>query len=141
MSNTKNGGWIGVDLDGTLATYTGWQGPDHIGAPIAPMVERVKRWLADGKTVKIFTARMHGHGMPLIGGGTEDVRTPIEDWCERHIGQKLEVTNVKDFGMIELWDDRAIQVECNTGIPVASCKARKRRVMLMPRTQKKGTEQ
>jgi hypothetical protein len=117
----NNGGWIGVDLDGTLAHYEGWKGTHHIGAPIAPMVERVKGWLAAGKRVKIFTARMHGHGMPLIGGGVEDVKTPIENWCREHIGQVLEVTNVKDFGMIELWDDRAIQVEPNTGLPVASC--------------------
>lgn len=124
--------WIGVDLDGTLAHYEGWQGADHIGAPIAPMVERVKRWIAAGKTVKIFTARMHGHGMPLIGGGVEDVKTPIENWCREHIGQVLEVTNVKDFGMVALWDDRAVQVESNTGIPVAACKDRKRRVQLHP---------
>ena len=123
-------GWIGVDLDGTLAYYDGWKGSHHIGEPLAPMVERVRGWLAAGKTVKIFTARMHGHGMPLIGGGLADVRTPIEEWCREHIGQVLEVTNVKDFGMIELWDDRAVQVEANTGIPVASCKDRKRYVQL-----------
>lgn len=123
MSKT---GWIGVDLDGTLAFYDGWGGVDDIGAPLAPMVDRVKGWLADGKTVKIFTARMHGHGAPLIGGGVADVKTPIEAWCKLHIGQVLEITNVKDFGMIELWDDRAVQVETNVGTPVASCKARKR---------------
>ncbi len=132
MSNS-NGAWIGVDLDGTLAYYEGWKGAPHIGAPIAPMVDRVKGWLAAGKTVKIFTARMHGHGLPIVGGGFEDVRGPIERWCQLHIGQVLEITNVKDFGMIELWDDRAIQVESNTGIPVASCKARKRNVQIAPR--------
>ena len=120
MSNES--GWIGCDLDGTLAHYEGWQGSQHIGEPITPMLERVKKWLASGRTVKIFTARMHGHGMPIIGGSVEDMRTPIEEWCLQHIGQVLEVTNVKDFGMIELWDDRAIQVESNTGIPVVSCK-------------------
>lgn len=125
-----DGGWIGVDLDGTLAHYAGWQGPDSIGEPIAPMVERVKNWLANGKTVKIFTARMHGHGMAIIGGGVEDVKTPIEQWCLKHLGQVLEITNCKDFGMIELWDDRCIQVEANTGIPIASCKDRKRKPYL-----------
>ena len=39
-------GWVGVDLDGTLATYDEWRGIEHVGEPIAPMVERVKRWLA-----------------------------------------------------------------------------------------------
>ena len=127
MSTNNKMGWIGVDLDGTLAHYDGWKGVDHIGAPIKPMIERVKEWLRRGTHVKIFTARMHGHGMPIIGVGNADVKTPIENWCIQHVGQVLEITNVKDFGMIELWDDRAIQVEINTGNPVASCKARKRR--------------
>ena len=112
----SNSGWIGVDLDGTLAKYDKWIGFRHIGEPIAPMLNRVKQWISEGREVKIFTARMHGHGAPLIGGGVEDAKTPIEEWCLLHIGRVLEVTNVKDFGMIELWDDRAVQVIPNTGI-------------------------
>lgn len=122
LNSTSTDGWIGVDLDGTLAHYTGWKGTDHIGEPIPPMVSRVKNWLRDGKRVKIFTARMHGHGVPLIGGGVADVRTPIEVWCREHLGQVLEITNVKDFAMLELWDDRAVQVIPNTGIPVVGPK-------------------
>ena len=82
------------------------------------MLARVKKWVAAGQEVRIFTARMHGHGLPIIGGGKEDVLTPIQDWCEKHIGVRLPVTNVKDFAMIELWDDRAIQVVCNTGMSI-----------------------
>jgi len=108
-------GWIGVDLDGTLAEYNGWKGIEHIGEPVPAMLQRVKEWIEEGKTVKIFTARVHGHGAPLIGGGTADVITPIKLWCVKHIGVELEVTNVKDFGMIELWDDRCIRVRINTG--------------------------
>ena len=108
-------GWIGVDLDGTLATYNGWQGVGHIGDPIPEMLARVKAWLAEGRTVKIFTARVHGHGALMLGGDAVDAITPIKEWCKRHIGRELEITNVKDFGMIELWDDRAIQVIPNTG--------------------------
>lgn len=104
-----------MDLDGTLAYYDKWRGADHIGAPIPLMVARVKEWLAEGKNVKIFTARVHGHGMPLLSGATCDAITPIQEWCKKHIGQSLEVTNVKDFGMIELYDDRAIQVYRNEG--------------------------
>jgi glutaredoxin 2 len=103
-------GWIGVDLDGTLAHYDEWEGIDVIGAPIIPMVNRVKSWLADGIEVRIFTAR--------VGGPSElaaAARPHIEQWCREHIGRKLAVTATKDFGMYELWDDRAVQVECNTG--------------------------
>ena len=111
----SNSGWIGVDLDGTLAHYDKWRGIDHIGKPIGPMLDRVINWLTAGVEVRIFTARMHGHGVELIGGGTADALTPIQEWCKEHIGQVIPVTNVKDFAMVELWDDRAIQVHMNTG--------------------------
>jgi hypothetical protein len=101
-------GWIAVDLDGTLAYYDGWRGPEHIGEPIMPMVERVKAWLAEGIEVRIFTARVSDEAGTRAGFA-------IADWCEKHIGQVLPVTNVKDYGMVELWDDRAITVEQNTG--------------------------
>jgi hypothetical protein len=107
--------WIGVDLDGTLATYDGWKGVNEIGEPVQAMLNRVKQWRRDGKCVKVFTARMHGHNQPLVGGGNEDALTPIQNWCLKHIGEVLPVTNVKDYGMIELWDDRAVQVIPNTG--------------------------
>jgi hypothetical protein len=124
---TKDG-WIGVDLDGTLAHYTGWVGPDHIGEPIAAMVDRVKDWLANGHDVRIFTARVDGGTVALNMGNesgehfrdVERIRTTIEAWCLTHIGAVLPVTNVKDYGMVELWDDRCIHVKINTGEPCCS---------------------
>lgn len=106
--------WYGVDLDGTLAFYSGWKGIEHIGEPIPEMLLRVKEWLAIGRTVKIFTARVcvNPQREPVVAWAARRV---IEDWCLKHIGRVLEVTNVEDFGMIELWDDRAVQVEKNTG--------------------------
>ena len=59
MAEKQKRGHILVDLDGTLAIYNGYVGPTHIGEPVPKMLERVKSWLADGKTVKIFTARAH----------------------------------------------------------------------------------
>ena len=99
--------WIGVDLDATLAHYEGWDG-GTIGEPIMPMVNRVKKWLADGQAVKIFTAR-------LCKDPDGEQERLIKAWSLEHIGQELEVTNVKDYGMIELWDDRVRQVIANTG--------------------------
>ena len=49
--------WIGVDLDGTLAYYDYWRGKEDIGPPIPKMLMRIKQWIAEGKIVKIFTAR------------------------------------------------------------------------------------
>ncbi len=113
-------GWIGVDLDGVLAKYDGWKGDDKIGEPVPEMVDRVKRWLAEGKDVRIFTARVADKG-PAFSAPSKAVkaRRLIQAWCRKHIGQELPVTNVKDAQMLELWDDRAVQVEKNKGRPVA----------------------
>lgn len=117
MSEHK--GWIGVDLDATLAVYDGWKGIEHIGAPITAMVERVQGWLAEGKDVRIFTARVCVEPSKRSVNEAALAEMAIRNWCLEHIGQKLTVTNVKDFDMVELWDDRAVQVEKNTGAPVA----------------------
>lgn len=103
----RKAGWIGVDLDGTLAHYEGWTG-GGIGKPIPAMVERVKAWLAGGTEVRIFTARV---AHPIAG-----THAAIEAWCLEHIGEALPVTCQKDFSMIELWDDRAVRVVPNTGL-------------------------
>lgn len=108
-------GWIGVDLDGTLAVYRGWKGQGHIGEPVPAMQRRVKEWLANDQEVRIFTARVAPMGRP--DAEIEAERTAIQDWCEEHLGQRLEVTCCKDYGMIELWDDRCIQVIPNSGQP------------------------
>lgn len=112
-------GWIGVDLDGTLAHYDTWSGIEHIGEPVPAMVERVKKWLAEGREVRIFTARVSSLSYPERDGPTPYdsgmARRFIEEWCVKHIGQKLKVTNVKDYQMEVLYDDRARQVELNTG--------------------------
>ena len=109
-------GWIGVDLDGTLAHYDGWVSETHIGRPIHDMVKRVRNFLEEGYEVRIFTARVYaGNGRDVAA-----VREAIEEWCLEHIGQVLAVTNEKDYGMIQLWDDRCVQVVPNTGRPILS---------------------
>jgi len=107
VRNQMNKAWIGVDLDGTLAHYEGWTN-GSIGKPIEPMLKRVKKWLRSGKKVKIFTARVSRDD----DGFQERL---IKKWSKEHLGQELEVTCVKDLGMIELWDDKAMRVELNTG--------------------------
>ncbi len=114
-------GWIGVDLDGTLARYDGWK-DGEIGEPVPAMVERVKQWLAEGKEVKIFTARVSvkgGYSLESHSFADENFRLEqlqkIRQWCIENIGQALDVTCIKDFSMISLYDDRCIQVEMNTG--------------------------
>lgn len=109
----SNHGWIGVDLDGTLAYYDGWVSVEHIGEPVPAMLERVKAWLAEGREVRIFTARV---GPQKDVNDAVRAREAIESWCQKHLGQVLPITATKDFAMVELWDDRCVQVVPNTGI-------------------------
>ena len=104
----QEGPWIGVDLDGTLAEWTTWRGLNRIGAPIPAMQQRVLEWIEAGYNVKIVTARAS------LEGGVK----PVKAWLAKHGFPDLEVTNAKDFNMLELWDDRAVQVITNTGRPV-----------------------
>jgi hypothetical protein len=117
-------GWIGVDLDGTLATWNcGWEKDFRaIGKPIPAMVNRVKDWLKEGKEVKIITARCDPRWREVDG----NVRLmtvveqlahigAVEAWCKEHIGAVLPVQDYKDYDMEVLYDDRAIQVERDTG--------------------------
>ncbi len=106
-------GWVGFDLDSTLAHYDQWRGIDHIGDPIPSMVLLLQAHLAAGREVRIFTARV---GTTKDDRDPEEARRHIEEWCLKHIGVVLPVTNMKDFGMIKLYDDRCVQVEPNTGV-------------------------
>ena len=111
-------GWVGVDLDGTLARYVSGQWP-VIGEPIKPMVDLVRRLLKDGREVRIMTARVGGM---FKLNATERERddaavqhNAVTEWCLVHLGTTLAVTAVKDYDMAVLLDDRAVTVEENTG--------------------------
>jgi hypothetical protein len=104
-----NRGWIGVDLDGTLAHYDEWK-DGAIGEAVLPMLLRVKKWVGEGREVRIFTARISD---PRY---VDKLLADWTIWCRRYGLPILKLTNVKDFHMIELWDDRAIQIVKNTGI-------------------------
>lgn len=109
-------GWIGVDLDKTLAFYADWGKP--IGKPIPKMMRRVKQWLKDGRDVRIVTARADKHSEI----------SKIQDWCEKHGLPRLPVTNRKDHDMEVLYDDRARQVTPNKGEIVGERSSSRRRL-------------
>ncbi len=117
MSILNRRGWIGVDLDGTLAVYEPtpvWDG--SIGAPVSEMIERVRRWLAEGRDVRIFTARVAPCAGVTDGPRAIDVQWRlIEDWCRTHLGTALPITATKDYDLVEFWDDRCVEVVRNTG--------------------------
>lgn len=101
-------GWIGVDLDGTLAYHEPLTPVDRVGKPIPRMLDRVKEWVRTGQEVRIVTAR----------AAIESQIPIIQDWLEEQGLPRFAVTDKKDFRMIALYDDRAVQVVSNTGIVV-----------------------
>lgn len=107
-------GWIGVDFDGTLATYFGWDGPDHIGDPIPKMVEKVKKILVSDKLdIRIFTARVHrSHSDDEVAQSV----VLINNFCQEQFGRILPITCEKDKLCVEIWDDRARRVLTNQGV-------------------------
>lgn len=127
--------WFGVGLDGTLAVDAGPHGPEQIGEPIIPMVDLVKKWLKEGREVRIFTERVY----PLDPVRPND-RVPmyydqrrqqayaaaqaIRSWCARNLGRVLTITCVKDHLMEQLYDCGAVQVMRNTGELVTQPKSK-----------------
>jgi hypothetical protein len=86
-------GWYGFDLDGTLAKYDGWKGIDHIGEPVKPMVELIKRMHDEGKVVKIMTARVAPRKLEDGTVGLETAMISSEDMRQFY--------NVKDDNPFE----------------------------------------
>jgi|SRR5579884_1987935 len=111
------GSYIGYDLDSSLASdHRGgeWvQTMEEIGDPIPKSVARVKSYLEAGYEVRIVTAR--ANTLEQTAKQRMKQIKLIEEWCLIHIGQKLKVQAEKTYGMLLLYDDRAIQLEPNTG--------------------------
>ena len=90
-----------VDFDGVLAEYTGWKGPEYLGAPRPGCKEFLAKIKSLGFTVVIFTTRRTG---------------AIQVWLREHDLWHLvsKVTNEKGPALVYL-DDRAICFEGDYG--------------------------
>lgn len=101
---------IAVDLDGTLAHYDGWKGPEHIGEIIPSVANAMERAQKEGADVWIFTARV---------SDTDDHNLASDIIAKWLVENKINVsgiTAIKHKFFTEFWDDRAIQVIRNEGI-------------------------
>jgi hypothetical protein len=113
-SQEQSSGWIGVDFDGTLVEYYGADNLENIGDLVPAMYERIVKWLEEGTEVRIFTARAAN---PIT-------RKQVEDYLAKVGLGGLMVTNLKDPGMIQLWDDRCVPVVPNKGVPLINCEVK-----------------
>jgi hypothetical protein len=110
-------GWFGFDLDSTIAFYETW-GDGSIGAPIRPMIRRMKHYLRTGRKIAIVTARVH----PSKSLEALEQRHKVRDFLNAQFGKDasdtIDIRCDKDPHMIALFDDRAEQVIPNKGILV-----------------------
>lgn len=121
-------GWIGVDLDGTLARNTG--GIDSIGEPLEPLRTKVEQWCRAGIEVRIVTARVSTNYGTVNDQGV--VHTPefvsrqyvmIQEWLHKVGLPPLAVVDNKDLHMWCLIDDRAVRARTDTGGLCPGCEA------------------
>lgn len=108
---------IAVDFDGTLAEYHGFKGVGVYGPPVPAMMERVRKWIADGHTVVIFTSRVSNHGFDRKANDEFD---NIRKWLFDNGLPPLVITANKWHTFDEIWDDRAVRVERNTGVVLST---------------------
>ena len=107
----------GVDFDGTISGSDAIVNldyyPEKTGTPIDLMVRRVKAWLDAGIEVVIFTARVHPvHGEESVAKAEQ----AIKDFCMKTLGRELEITCLKDPRFDEIWDDKGVRVDKDTGL-------------------------
>jgi hypothetical protein len=103
--------YYAFDLDGTLAVDEGIY--DRVGPPVPAMLHKIKALMSAGVEVRIITARLAPEW-----DEADAQRVLIEAWCEEHLGQRIPVQAHKTGGMLKLYDDRAIGIQHNTGIPL-----------------------
>lgn len=124
----ENSPHVLVDLDGTMAHYDKFKGPTVIGAPVPAMISKVKKMLAEGEDVRVFTAR-------VAKDPDGKVTRAIEAWLQKNLGQTLPITNVKDQHAKAIYDDRAVAVEKNTGKVLGATSANEDTVKVKPHTR------
>lgn len=100
-----------------MAKYSGWKGPLFFGEPVPDFVKMMKEWLKSGIEVVVFTARISEDNPNL----KLQIIMGLHAWCERHVGQVLEVTNIKSPRATRFYDDRNVCIEKNTGKIIGKC--------------------
>tara|TARA_Y100000310_G_scaffold324189_1_gene385751 strand:- start:8013 stop:8987 length:975 start_codon:yes stop_codon:yes gene_type:complete len=113
LSEVRGNGWVGFDLDGTLAHYTEFVSMEDIGPPIPAMIRVVRRLIVLGHDVRVVTGR-EASAAQESPEALERLRLTVASWTAENIGTALALSQ-KDHKMVALFDDRAVQVESNTG--------------------------
>lgn len=122
----KHRGWIGFDIDATLAEYSGWIGFSRIGGPVPTMVDLLVDYVNNGWEVRIFTGRVapdpDSDDIPV-----EERRKLIREWLNKNVVPllpedypEIKITHEKDKSLFYMYDDRAGGVVPSKGILYSS---------------------
>jgi len=96
-----------IGLDGVLAYYERWGNEGDIGEPINDMKNKILKWINNGITIKIFTARAY----------KEESINHIRKWLLLNgLPPTLEITNIKGTDCDLILDNKAREVIHNTGM-------------------------
>ena len=93
-----------VDLDGTIADYAGWRGPDHFGAPLPGVRQALTTLREQGWVLIIFTTR---GDRDRVRGYLERHAIPF-DFINENPDQPPGTYSGKPFAHVYV-DDRAVQ--------------------------------
>ena len=103
-----------VDLDGVLARYDGWRGPEHIGDPLPGAVEFVRE-LSEFAEVVVYTSRCtpSDEGEQRAADASAAI-AQVTKWLEQHAFPCREVYAARGKPHAHAFiDDRA--VPCHAG--------------------------
>jgi hypothetical protein len=101
---------VAIDLDGTLARYDGWIGPEHIGEPIQAGRAICVALHGRGIKVIVYTCRTNATMNDKYNINTFKVRDTIREWLDKNgLGfVELSIDYGKPFAHVYL-DDRGVR--------------------------------
>ena len=107
---------VAIDLDGTLAHYDHWRGPEHIGVPVTEAIAICHLLHKAGVKVIVYTCRTNKTMNEISGINTAKMVADIEKWLHYWgLGYiQLNTDDGKPFAHAYI-DDRAVYFKRNGG--------------------------
>ena len=105
---------VAVDLDGCLAYYDGWRGPDHIGPPIHSMALVCHKLHERGFRIVLNTCRLNKTNNREHSVDTDQSLSTIRDWLNDNglSFVAISLDEGKPFAHVYV-DDRAVSFNEN----------------------------
>jgi len=107
---------VAIDLDGTLAHYDHWRGPEHIGAPVTEAMTICHLLHKAGIKVVVYTCRTNRTMNEISGVNTARMIRDIEAWLHEWDLGFIHVSEDEGKPFAHAYiDDRAVYFKRNGG--------------------------